>query len=242
MRKTKLITATVLFGLCLFFIPAQGQIFSDYRWDQKTIIMGKYSPLFYELNIGVNVTPDSYSADFLYFSVGYGKPSATNEWHKYLDKKQSGDAPSQPSQPSQPSGPSGQSGPSGPSSGGGNPSSGGDIPTQPSAPSAPTGSMSDLHGGQLSIGWQHYFNHSFGFHLQAGWGFVADFGSDEAPQPTSTSSNNSKDEVKSMYIYNGVPVQAGIDLSLWENLIIGVGATYMWKDLPVVTVGIGITF
>jgi hypothetical protein len=47
---------------------------------------------------------------------------------------------------------------------------------------------------------------------------------------------------KDTFVYNTVPVQVGLDVSLWNNLIVSVGATYMWKEKPMVTLGIGVTF
>ena len=182
--KRKQFIAFSLTCMSLLASTADAQVFSDSRWDQNTVIMGKYSPLYYELNVGANVSPDNYSADFLYFSVGYGKPSTSNDWTKFLDQQeQTGTPPSQPSQPSQPSSP--------PSGGSGTPPQ----PSQPSAPSTPEGSVSGLHAGMIALGWQHYFNHVIGVHIQAGWGFVADFGSgDDSNQEMQNSSSSDKEE------------------------------------------------
>ncbi len=217
----KFIVTNLLLCMSLAALPVDAQIFSADRWDQKTLIMAKWSPLFYELNIGANICSNNYSADFIYFSVGYNKPSTSNEWKNYLDSPQQG-MQEQPSQPSKPSGSSGQQ--------------------QPSQPSAPSGSMDGLHAGQIALGWQHYFNHVLGFHIQAGWGFVADFGSDDDNQQQQQSNNSDEVQTKKTFIYNGVPVQAGLDLNLFNNFVLQVGASYMWKEIPVVTAGLGVTF
>ena len=233
--KRKLFVTFLLTCMPIFFSKADAQIFSDSSWDQKTVIMGKYSPLFYEPNVGANVSPDNYSADFIYFGIGYGKPSSSNEWRKFLSQQQQAETPpQQPSQPTQPSGPSS-----------GNDGNTLQQPSQPSAPSAPEGSMSGLHSGMIALGWQHFFNHIIGFHVQAGWGFIADFGSgdENSSKMQSNSSSSDKEEGgKKTFIYNGVPTQVGIDINLWENLTLQVGATYMWKESPYITVGIGVTF
>lgn len=224
---------------CLILFPCfvKAQVFSDSRWSQKTIIMGKYSPLFYEINVGANLSDRNYTADFLYFSVGYGKPSSGNDWTKFLSQPQqtsNGSKPDQPTEPSAPSQPTGSGRDSQASQ-----------PTPPSQPEMPAGgSLSGLHAGMVALGWQHYFNHAIGFHLQAGWGFVADFGSGDDDDSTGVSqgSNSENEESKKTFVYNGVPVQVGIDINMWERLVLQVGTTYMWKEKPYLTLGIGVTF
>lgn len=229
--RLKTALCTVL-CLTLYCNNLNAQIFSTDRWGQKTVIMGKYSPLFYEINVGANLTGKEYYANFLYFSVGYGKPSANNKWDKYLSQN-NGNSDSQPSQPSQPERPTRA------------PFYAPSEPTQPSEPTAPTASMSGLHAGQIALGWQHFFNHWIGFHVQAGWGFVADFGSGDDKQDSSTlgsSDDKEEQQTKKTFVYNGVPTQAGIDFNLWQNLVLQVGATYMWKESPYFTLGLGVTF
>ncbi len=102
-------------------------------------------------------------------------------------------------------------------------------------------STSGLHAGTIGIGWQHFFNHWIGFHMQAGWGFIADLGGGNSSESVSSSSTDEED-TKSTFIYNTVPVQAGIDFNLWNNLELQVGATYMWKEIPIITVGLGVVF
>lgn len=224
--------------LTLYCYNLNAQMLSTDHWNQKTVIMGKYSPLFYEINVGTNLTDKKYYADFLYFSVGYGKPSAQNEWSKYLTQNNGEINPqsSQPSPPSQPESPSRASFQA---------SSEPIQPSEPTAPAAPTASMSGLHAGQIALGWQHFFNHWIGFHVQAGWGFVADLGSDEDKQDNNTpnsSGDNEEQQDKKTFVYNGVPTQVGIDFNLWQHLVLQVGAIYMWKERPYLTLGLGATF
>ena len=198
-----------MISLCLSFstYEAQAQMFSDDSWDdQHFLVMGKWSQLFYELNFGITGST-SESADFVYFSVGYGKPNTKNAWRKFLpESKQS-------------------------------------APTNKDEMlSKQDDSTSGLHAGTIGIGWQHFFNHWFGFHAQAGWGFIADLGGGNSSSSVTSSSSSDDEETKSTFIYNTVPVQAGIDFNLWNNLELQVGATYMWKEIPILTIGVGVVF
>ncbi len=203
MKKILYTIVTLLFpSLCC------AQIFSSDDWnDQKTMIMGKWSQLYYELNVGINVAPDTYNScgDFVYFSVGYGKPNTKNAWRKFLPDSQ-------------------QSAPG----------------SKDEMLERTDDSTSGLHAGTIGLGWQHFFNHVIGFHLQAGWGFIADFGSGSSSSSTTDASSDG--ETKKTFIYNTVPVQAGLDINLWNNLNLQVGATYMWKEIPIITIGLGATF
>ena len=203
--KQKLLLAT-LFCLCLSASSARAQMFSDDDWDdQHFLIMGKWSQLFYELNFGITGSTDEY-ADFVYFSIGYGKPNTENAWRKFLPKSQQA------------------------------------APTSKEEHLAKQeDSTSGLHAGTIGIGWQHFFNHWIGFHAQAGWGFIADLGGGNSSASVNTSSSD-EEETKSTFIYNTVPVQAGIDFNLWNNLELQVGATYMWKEIPIITIGLGVVF
>lgn len=233
---------------------AEAQVFSQYKWEQNTLISAKWSPLFYEINIGANVKSGRKSADFIYFSVGYGKPTTKNQWKHYLDTPMAPTQPTaqeQPSQPSQPSNP-GQSGNnSTQSSQPGQPTqpSQPEQPTQPSQPEQPTGqepSMDGIHAGTVGIGWHHFFNHVIGAHVQVGWGWVADFsGSGHTSNQDTTNMSDFQtpsDDGPKTFIYNTAPIQIGIEVCLWEQLVIQAGITYMWKNTPVVTVGAGFAF
>lgn len=92
-------------------------------------------------------------------------------------------------------------------------------------------------GGKIGIGWIHYFNHAIGIYSQLSWAFLGDFGSGASSTLTSTSAAS-----KSTFIYNTVPVEAGVCLNMWHHLHLQGGVTYMWKEIPLLTVGLGATF
>ena len=99
----------------------------------------------------------------------------------------------------------------------------------------------DVHAGKIGLGWNHWFNHTLGIYAQAGWGFIADL---------STSSNLPEDvqllleneNGKSTFVYNTVPVEVGLTLNLWKHYHAQAGVTYMWKEIPLLTVGLGYAF
>ena len=88
------------------------------------------------------------------------------------------------------------------------------------------------------MGWIHYFNHSIGFYTQASWGFLADFGSPANEDTSTTTSSNSK----KTFIYNTVPIELGVCINCWKHLHLQCGATYMWKEIPLLTIGVGYAF
>lgn len=189
-------------------IPSQmkAQIFGRYEeWDdedEKTIVIGKWSQLYYEVNAGWNITDDEDTADFLYFGIGVGYPVDTkNAWRKFLPKQK--------------------------------------IPENEEEAEL-FGSMNtdDVYGGKLGFGWIHYFNHVFGFYTQASWGFLADFGSPSDETTSTTTDSNSK----KTFIYNTVPVELGLCFHVCKHLHLQCGTTYMWKEIPLVTVGLGYAF
>ena len=99
----------------------------------------------------------------------------------------------------------------------------------------------DLHAGKVGIGWNHWFNHVVGFYVQAGWGFIADLstGDDLTTEEKDMLSDGGE---KNTFIYNTVPVELGLTLNLWQHLNVQAGVTYMWKEIPLLTVGIGYAF
>lgn len=101
--------------------------------------------------------------------------------------------------------------------------------------------MDDLYGGKIGIGWNHWFNHIVGFYLQAGWGFIADLSTGD-DLPDEIVSKLESAESKSTFIYNTVPVEAGLTLNLWKHYNLQGGVTYMWKEIPLFTIGVGYTF
>lgn len=99
----------------------------------------------------------------------------------------------------------------------------------------------DLHAGMISVGWNHWFNHVVGCYVQAGWGFIADLSTDDRlTEEEKTLLADTKD--KSTFIYNTVPVELGLTLNMWKHYTIQAGVTYMWKEIPLLTVGIGYAF
>lgn len=101
--------------------------------------------------------------------------------------------------------------------------------------------MDDLYSGKICIGWNHWLNHVVGFYLQAGWGFVADL-STGADLPDDIVSQLESTESKGTFIYNTVPVEVGLTLNLWKHYQIESGVTYMWKEIPLLTIGVGYAF
>lgn len=102
-------------------------------------------------------------------------------------------------------------------------------------------STDDLHAGMVSVGWNHWFNHVIGCYVQTGWGFIADLStSDEFLDEEKALMAETKE--KSTFIYNTVPVELGLTLNLWKHYTVQAGVTYMWKEIPLLTFGIGYTF
>ncbi len=101
--------------------------------------------------------------------------------------------------------------------------------------------MNDLYSGKIGIGWNHWFNHIIGFYLQTGWGFIADLSSgDDLPDDIISKLDDA--EQKGTFIYNTVPVETGLTMNLWKHCNIQGGVTYMWKEIPLLTIGVGYTF
>lgn len=199
----------VLWGIIVLFLSAthvSGQVLSHDIWEEKTQLSLKVSQLFYELNVGVNVSPQRKTSDFLYFAFGYGRPTKKNAWRKFLPEK--------------------------------------DMPetlTKQQQELFSKSGMDDLYGGAIGIGWNHWFNHIVGFYLQAGWGFIADLSTGD-DLPDEIVSKLESAESKSTFIYNTVPVEVGLTLNLWKHYNVQGGVTYMWKEIPLFTIGVGYTF
>ena len=101
--------------------------------------------------------------------------------------------------------------------------------------------MDDLHAGKVGIGWNHWFNHFIGFYAQAGWGFIVDLSTgDDLPEEIVNKLGNGMD--KETFIYNTVPVELGLTLNVWNHYNVQAGVTYMWKEIPLLTVGVGYSF
>lgn len=98
-----------------------------------------------------------------------------------------------------------------------------------------------LHAGKIALGWNHWFNHVIGGYVQAGWGFIADLSTeDDLTEEERTLLASTKE--RNTFIYNTVPVELGVTLNLWTHYHVQVGVTYMWKEIPLLTVGIGYAF
>lgn len=99
----------------------------------------------------------------------------------------------------------------------------------------------DLHAGKVCVGWNHWFNHTIGGYIQAGWGFIADLSTgDELTEEEKKLLTDAKQ--RSTFIYNTVPVELGVTLNLWTHYHVQAGVTYMWKEIPLLTVGVGYAF
>ena len=200
----------VILGLfiAMLFVsnPTEAQMFnSSARWDdddESTLIVSKWSQLFYEVNVGWNISDYEHYANFLYFGIGVGYPVNTkNAWRKFLPKQQ--------------------------------------IPSnEEEAELFGSVNTDDVYGGKIGMGWIHYFNHSIGFYTQVSWGFLADFGSPADEDASTTTNSNSK----KTFIYNTVPVELGLCINCWKHWHLQCGATYMWKEIPLLTVGVGYAF
>lgn len=102
-------------------------------------------------------------------------------------------------------------------------------------------STDDLHAGKVAVGWNHWFNHIIGFYAQAGWGFIADLSTgDDLTDEEKALLTDAKE--RSTFIYNTVPVELGVTLNLWTHYNVQTGITYMWKDIPLLTIGVGYSF
>lgn len=204
--KQKVIVLGLIMLSLLVSNPADAQMFEgSARWDnddEGTLIVGKWSQLFYEVNVGWNVSDFEHYANFLYFGIGVGYPVNTvNAWRKFLPKQQ--------------------------------------IPSNEDEAEL-FGSMNtdDVYGGKIGMGWIHYFNHSIGLYTQVSWGFLADFGSPADKNTSATTNTNGK----KTFIYNTVPIELGLCINCWKHLHLQCGATYMWKEIPLLTIGVGYAF
>lgn len=183
---------------------------ADRQWedDERTLITAKWSQLFYELNVGFNVSRTSrswdYKADFLYLGFGVGYPVNTeNAWRKFLPAQK--------------------------------------IPDNEEEAEL-FGSMDtkSVWGGKIGLGWIHYFNHAVGFYTQLSWAFLGDFGS--GASTTDTTAETESQTSKNTFIYNTVPIEAGVCVNMWKHLHAQCGVMYMWKEIPLLTIGVGANF
>ena len=190
---------------CLHVSTSKAQENSREEWNSRNIVALKASELYAEANIGVKVNKSKERADFLYISLGYGKPSRTNPWKNFLPT----------------------------------------IPmTEDMSPSElevlRNLNTNSVHAGMIGLGWNHWFNHTFGCYASVGWGFMADFSSD--PESIRLLMAKVGKQDKSLFIYNTAPVEAGITLNVLKQWTLSGGVTYMWKEVPTFTFGIGYIF
>lgn len=197
----------------IFFISAAmlassayAQIFTNDVWEQRNVVSMKMSQLYGEVNIGVNLSPEKCSADFLYMAFGYGKPTKKNAWRKFTPEN------------GVPNG----------------------LPKALKEKLSNSG-IDDLHAGMIGIGWNHWFNHTIGCYAQTGWGFIADLstGNDLTQEEKKQLANSGE---RRTFIYNTVQIEIGLTLNTWKHYDIMMGVTYMWKEIPLLTIGMGYTF
>ena len=182
------------------------QVFTHGEWEQKNLLSLKVSQLYYEANVGINITPQKHTADFVYFAFGYGSPTKKNAWRKFIPENEIPDGIPK------------------------------DLKTKLSQ-----SSTDDLHAGKVAMGWNHWFNHIVGFYVQAGWGFIADLSTgDDLTDEEKALLTDAKE--RNTFIYNTVPVELGLTLNVWKHYNVQAGVTYMWKEIPLLTVGVGYTF
>lgn len=185
---------------------SHAQVFSREAWEQKSLVVLKMSQLYYEANVGINVSPGRHAANFVYMGFGYGKPTRKNVWRKFLPTIT--------------------------------------IPsalTKEQEEIVRNSSTSDVHAGKISVGWNHWFSHVWGFYVQAGWGFIADLSTgDDLTDDIKQKLGESND--KRTFIYNAVPVELGLTLNMWKHCHVQAGFTYMWKEIPLFTFGLGYAF
>ena len=99
----------------------------------------------------------------------------------------------------------------------------------------------DLYAGKICVGWNHWFNHNVGCYAQTGWGFIADLSTgDDLTDEEKALLTDTKE--KSTFIYNTVPVELGMTLNVLKHYHVQAGVTYMWKEIPLLTIGVGYAF
>ena len=200
-RRTVCILATVMTCAC-----TTAQVFTHEEWEQKNQLSLKVSQLYYEANVGINITHQKRTADFVYFAFGYGCPTKKNAWRKFIPENEIPEG----------------------------------LPKELKTKLSQS-STDDLHAGKVAVGWNHWFNHIIGFYAGAGWGFIADLSTgDDLTDEEKALLTDAKE--RSTFIYNTVPVELGVTLNLWTHYNVQAGITYMWKEIPLLTVGVGYTF
>ncbi|MBO4907531.1 MAG: hypothetical protein J5486_10980 [Bacteroidaceae bacterium] len=107
-------------------------------------------------------------------------------------------------------------------------------------PSATAPSTEHLYAGLIAAGWTHWFSNVLGLYGQIGWGFIADLSQDNLASDL-TNSELPTDE-KTTFIYNTMPMETGLSIKPWKHWLAEIGVTYMWKEIPLLTIGLGYAF
>lgn len=205
-RKNIKLFILLLGCILLSNVKTHAQIFSRNIWYEKNIVSFKVSQLYYESDIAINLNKGKHCADFFYIGLGYGKPTKTNAWRKFIPPRETPE----------------------------------NLSPQQQEVFSNLG-VNDIHAGKISLGWNHWFTHYIGLYFQTGWGFVVDL-SDGSEIPDDIYNKVSSMEQKNAFVYNTVPLELGVTLNLWKHYNIQGGVTYMWKEIPLLTVGVGYAF
>ncbi len=96
-----------------------------------------------------------------------------------------------------------------------------------------------LNAWKIGVGWNHWINHCLGGYVQMEWCCITDL-SDDLSLTEEEQSMVHKD--KKTFIYNTFPVEAGLTVNLWQHWHAQIGVTWLWKESPLLTAGIGYAF
>ncbi len=196
----------LLFAILIVAVAtADAQVFTSEPWHQRNNINVRFSQLYGEVGVGINVRPEHKSADFVHLSLGYFRPTRKNAWRKFIPDVVIPQTATD------------------------------DVRTQLSAMNT-----DGLHAGLLAAGWTHWFNHSIGIYGQVGWGFVADLSREYIDE--NTAEMQQQMEEKSTFVYNSVPIEIGLSGCFWQHVTAHIGLTYQWKEIPLLTAGLGYAF
>lgn len=100
-------------------------------------------------------------------------------------------------------------------------------------------STKDLYAGMISVGVCHEFFNRVSLYGQIGWGFVVDFSAATAEEKEVLDTDNSG---KNIFVYNTAPVELGVGINVWKGFVVQGGVTYLWKEIPLLTLGVGYVF
>lgn len=100
-------------------------------------------------------------------------------------------------------------------------------------------STRDLHAGMISVGVCREVMRRVSLYGRVGWGFVVDLSAATEEEKETLDSDNSG---KNIFIYNTVPVEIGVSVNVWDGWSVQGGITYLWKEIPLLTLGVGYIF